>query len=255
MRPEIALLNVLPIGRSSAATGRDLAQQLQQNGVIPQDTKDAPRVVRELVHNLRCLGVPVCADSTDGFYLPANADELRDYVQRLAHRLSQIALPYRALKDTLLHWKAAEGGQTSSQPESEPLPNIPDEFRIVLLKRYTKEQQSQQQSPQQPPQQENPPTIRPNEVRKVNIVEIIDTLMSRAPITPTSTLSETAAWVQMQLVQILRREPYCIYIPLSYLKREGWGRGEIAEYIKERFEQKRSVAASQLGVLGGEEHA
>lgn len=257
--PQLALLAIIPVGRDNAITGRDLAQQLIQTGHIPATHRDPARVVRALIHDLRAIGVPVCADSSDGFYLPAKPQELREYLGRLGHRVKEVAEPYRALKATYLDWAAHAAGQTSATPEAEPLAHIPEPYRKAYLNRITTSQNPSTPSPfaERGQGREVQPAAEGQGVRanSPDIPRLIQSILPRMPIKRNWTLESAATWMQMELTKALRDKPYYIYTPLAYLNREGWNKGAIAAHIKDWFSARLREMKSQSSIFVEEEQS
>lgn len=261
--PQLALLQIIPVGRDNAITGRDLAQQLIKAGYIPSTHRDPARVVRALVHNLRAVGVPVCADSNDGFYLPASPQELREYLGRLGHRVKEVVEPFRALKTTYLEWSSYTAGQTSTTPESEPLAHIPEPYRQAYIRRIS---DTTSQTPNTPspftergqggevqPAAEGQGARVEAQTNIPDVPRLIQSILPRMPVKRNWTLDSAATWLQMELVQSLRGKPYYIYTPLAYLNREGWNKCAIAAHIKDWFTSRLRELKSQSSIFAQEE--
>lgn len=88
------LEKLLPVGRSSALTARQLADLL--------DT--TPREVTRSIEASRRRGVPICASvdgDNGGYYLPANAGELVVYLAERERRTRNIQTGTTAMRETL----------------------------------------------------------------------------------------------------------------------------------------------------------
>jgi hypothetical protein len=240
--PHLYLLNQLGVGRENARTGRDLATELKRAGLIPHDHQDPARLVRQMVHDLRSQGVPICADSNDGFYLAQNQHELAEYVNRLMSRIREILRPYNKLKRTMLAWQAYTGGQTSAEPENQPFPHIPEPYRSQLLKKLALR-----------PSEPNPPEPQSRQTpQQPTIEDLILAILPRAPIRPHTTLETVANYILLELTKILRNPPFRVYTPISYLAQRGWNKATIAEFIKPHFQQ-RLTRYTQQTLIGGEQ--
>lgn len=88
------LEKLIPVGRSSALTARQLADLL--------DT--TPREVTRSIEASRRCGVPICASSdgdSGGFYRPADAKELAAYLTEREKRTQNIQVVTAAMRATL----------------------------------------------------------------------------------------------------------------------------------------------------------
>jgi hypothetical protein len=250
--PYLALLNLLRAGQNNARTGRELAQELQRAGHIPHDHRDPARLVRQMVHDLRSQGVPICADSNDGFYLPAEPAELDAYIKRLGGRIYEILKPYNRIKRTLKVWRAWASGQTSTAPEQEPLPHIPEPYRGALL-RQLNIQQTARTNAAAPPTTPNPPTARQTTSIEAAIKQLIIQAASRMSIDKGWTLERAVAHVTAETCKALRTHPYRIPIPLNYMVAAGYGKDAVTQIVRPIFERKMAAITAQTALITEEE--
>jgi hypothetical protein len=250
--PHLALLNQLRAGQNNARTGRELAQELQRAGHIPHDHRDPARIVRQMVHDLRAQGVPICADSNDGFYLPAEPTELEAYIKRLGGRIHEILKPYNRIKRTLAAWQAWASGQTSTAPEQEPLPHIPEPYRGALL-RQLNIQQAARTSTAAPPTAPNPPAARQTTSIEAAIKQLILQTASQMPINKGWTLERAVAHVTAETCKALRTPPYRIPIPLNYMVAAGYDKDAVTELIRPIFERKMAAVTAQTALITEED--
>jgi len=250
--PYLYLLNQLRVGRENARTGRELAQELQRAGHIPHDHQDPARLVRQMVHDLRAQGVPICADSNDGFYLPAEPTELEAYIKRLGGRIYEILKPYNRIKRTLKVWRAWVGGQISTEPEHEPLPHIPEPYRAALLTKLGIQQDTPTNTAA-PPTTPNPPAARQTTSIEAAIKQLILQAASQTPIDKGWTLERAVAHVTAETCKALRMPPYRIPIPLNYMVAAGFGKDAVTQLIRPIFERKMAAIAAQTALITEEE--
>ena len=250
--PYLALLNQLRAGQNNARTGRELAQELQRAGHIPHDHRDPARLVRQMVHDLRAQGVPICADSNDGFYLPAEPTELEAYIKRLGGRIYEILKPYNRIKRTLKVWRAWVDGQTSTAPEHEPLPHIPEPYRGALLQQLNIRQAARTNTAA-PPAAPNPPAARQTTSIEAAIKQLIIQAASQMPIDKGWTLERAVAHVTAETCKALRTPPYRIPIPLNYMTAAGFSKDAITQLIRPIFERKMAAIAAQTALITEEE--
>ena len=250
--PYLALLSLLRAGQSNARTGRELAQELQRAGHIPHDHRDPARLVRQMVHDLRAQGVPICADSNDGFYLPAEPAELEAYIKRLGGRIYEILKPYNRIKRTLKVWRAWADGQTSTAPEQEPLPHIPEPYRGALL-RQLNIQQAARTNTAAPPTAPNPPTPRQTTSIEAAIKQLILQAASRMSIDKGWTLERAVAHVTAEVCKALRNPPYRIPIPLNYMTAAGYSKDAVTQLIRPIYERKMAAITAQTALITEEE--
>jgi hypothetical protein len=245
-------LELLRAGQNNARTGRELAQELQRAGHIPHDHRDPARLVRQMVHDLRSQGVPICADSNDGFYLPAEPAELDAYIKRLGGRIYEILKPYNRIKRTLKVWRAWASGQTSTAPEQEPLPHIPEPYRGALL-RQLNIQQTARTNTAAPPTTPNPPTARQTTSIEAAIKQLIIQAASRMSIDKGWTLERAVAHVTAETCKALRTHPYRIPIPLNYMVAAGYGKDAVTQIVRPIFERKMAAITAQTALITEEE--
>jgi len=250
--PYLALLNLLRAGQNNARTGRELAQELQRAGHIPHDHRDPARLVRQMVHDLRSQGVPICADSNDGFYLPAEPAELDAYIKRLGGRIYEILKPYNRIKRTLKVWRAWASGQTSTAPEQEPLPHIPEPYRGALL-RQLNIQQTARTNAAAPPTTPNPPTARQTTSIEAAIKQLILQAASRMSIDKGWTLERAVAHVTAEVCKALRNPPYRIPIPLNYMTAAGYSKDAVTQLIRPIYERKMGAITAQTALITEED--
>jgi len=250
--PYAILINMLRVGRENARTGRELAQELQRAGHIPHDHRDPARLVRQMVHDLRAQGVPICADSNDGFYLPAEPAELEAYIKRLGGRIYEILKPYNRIKRTLKVWRAWADGQTSTAPEQEPLPHIPEPYRGALL-RQLNIQQAARPNTAGPPVAPNAPAARQTTSIEAAIKQLILQAASQMPIDKGWTLERAVAHVTAETCKALRMPPYRIPIPLNYMTAAGYSKDAITQLIRPIFERKMAAITAQTALITEEE--
>ena len=258
--PYLHLIALLGVGQENARTGRDLATELQRAGHIPRDQRDPARIVRQMVHDLRAHGVPICADSSDGFYLAANPDELDSYVKRLGGRIYEILKPYNRIKRTARLWNAYCAGQTSSEPEREPLPHIPEPYRGALLAKLgirpagTNAAQSVTTSsdPRTTPTTTTKPTRTTTPVAQT-IQQLIVQVAAQMPLTRDWTLERAVAHVTAETCKLLRQPPYRIPIPLNYMVAAGYSKDAVANLIRPIYERKMAALHSQPALITEEE--
>ena len=252
--PHLALLKLLRAGQNNARTGRELAQELQRAGHIPHDHRDPARLVRQMVHDLRAQGVPICADSNDGFYLPAEPTELEAYIKRLGGRIYEILKPYNRIKQTLKVWQAWASGQTSTTPEQEPLPHIPEPYRGALL-RQLNIQQTARTNTAAPPTTPNTPTARQTKTTSIEaaIKQLILQAASQMPINKGWTLERAIAHVTAEVCKTLRNPPYRIPIPLEYMVAAGFGKDAVTQLIRPIYERKMAAIAAQTALITEED--
>ena len=89
------LFDLLPIGRESAITARELK--------VLAGAKSTREITLE-VERLRKSGIAVCAScdtARPGFYIAESASELSDYLRSLDRRLRSVSQTRRRLGDTL----------------------------------------------------------------------------------------------------------------------------------------------------------
>jgi len=250
--PYLLLLELLRAGQNNARTGRELAQELQRAGHIPHDHRDPARLVRQMVHDLRSQGVPICADSNDGFYLPAEPAELDAYIKRLGGRIYEILKPYNRIKRTLKVWRAWASGQTSTAPEQEPLPHIPEPYRGALL-RQLNIQQTARTNAAAPPTTPNPPTARQTTSIEAAIKQLIIQAASRMSIDKGWTLERAVAHVTAETCKALRAHPYRIPIPLNYMVAAGYGKDAVTQIVRPIFERKMAAITAQTVLITEED--
>ena len=250
--PYLVLLSLLRAGQNNARTGRELAQELQRAGHIPHDHRDPARLVRQMVHDLRAQGVPICADSNDGFYLPAEPAELEAYIKRLGGRIYEILKPYNRIKRTLAVWQAWAGGQTSTAPEQEPLPHIPEPYRGALL-RQLNIRQTARTNTAAPPVAPNPPAARQTTSIEAAIKQLIIQAASQMPIDKGWTLERAVAHVTAETCKALRTPPYRIPIPLNYMTAAGFSKDAITQLIRPIYERKMAAITAQTALITEEE--
>jgi hypothetical protein len=246
--PYTTLINLLRAGQNNARTGRELAQELQRAGHIPHDHRDPARLVRQMVHDLRAQGVPICADSNDGFYLPAEPSELEAYIKRLGGRIYEILKPYNRIKRTLKVWRAWVSGQTSTAPEQEPLPHIPEPYRDALL-RQLNIQQAARTNTAAPPTTPKPSTPRQTTSVEAAIKQLILQAASQMPLTQGWTLERAVAHVTAEVCKSLRNPPYRIPIPLNYITAAGYSKDAITQLIRPIFERKMAAICAQNALI------
>ena len=250
--PHLALLNLLRAGQNNARTGRDLATELKRAGLIPHDHRDPARLVRQMVHDLRAQGVPICADSNDGFYLPAEPSELETYIKRLGARIFEIIKPYNRIKRTLKVWRAWAEGQTSTAPEHEPLPHIPEPYRGALL-RQLNIQQTARTNTAAPPTTPNSPAPRQTTSIEAAIKQLILQAASQMSIDKGWTLERAVAHVTAEVCKTLRYPPYRIPIPLNYMVATGYGKDAITQLIRPIYERKMAAVTAQTALITEED--
>ena len=250
--PYLLLLELLRAGQNNARTGRELAQELQRAGHIPHDHRDPARLVRQMVHDLRAQGVPICADSNDGFYLPAEPAELDAYIKRLGGRIYEILKPYNRIKRTLKVWRAWASGQTSTAPEQEPLPHIPEPYRTALLAKLGI-QQAAHTNTAAPPTTSNPSAIRRTTSIEAAIKQLILQAASQMPITQGWTLERAVAHVTAETCKALRMPPYRIPIPLNYMVAAGFGKDAVTQLIRPIYERKMEAITAQTALITEED--
>ena len=250
--PYLLLLELLRAGQNNARTGRELAQELQRAGHIPHDHRDPARLVRQMVHDLRSQGVPICADSNDGFYLPAEPAELEAYIKRLGGRIYEILKPYNRIKRTLIVWRAWASGQTSTAPEQEPLPHIPEPYRGALLQQLNI-QQAARTNTVAPPTKPNPPAARQTTSIEAAIKQLIIQAASQMPITQGWTLERAVAHVTAETCKALRTHPYRIPIPLNYMVAAGYGKDAVTQIVRPIFERKMAAITAQTVLITEED--
>lgn len=90
-------------GKQNATDSRHMADLLQ----IPQ------RTLQGKITEARLEGAPICATNNGkmGYYMAADADELREYCGRISHRAKKLFAVYGALVNTLHKMEIAEGRQ------------------------------------------------------------------------------------------------------------------------------------------------
>jgi hypothetical protein len=250
--PYLYLLKQLRRGQNNARTGRELAQELQRAGYIPHDHRDPARLIRQMVHDLRAQGVPICADSNDGFYLPAEPAELDSYIKRLGGRIYEILKPYNRIKRTLQVWRAWAGGQTSTAPEHEPLPHIPEPYRTALLAKLGI-QQAAHTNAAAPTTTPNPSAIRRTTSIEAAIKQLILQAASRMPIDKGWTLERAVAHVTAEVCKTLRNPPYRIPIPFNYMVAAGYGKDAVTHLIRPIYERKMAAIIAQTALITEEE--
>lgn len=75
------------VGKAQAITNREIIAAMDKQGVKLSDAK-----VRKIVNFIRVSGlVPCLVASSAGYYVAANADEMRDSITSLSQRVSAIA--------------------------------------------------------------------------------------------------------------------------------------------------------------------
>ena len=250
--PYAILINMLRVGRENARTGRDLATELKRAGHIPHDHQDPARLVRQMVHDLRAQGVPICADSNDGFYLPSEPAELEAYIKRLGGRIYEILKPYNRIKRTLKVWRAWADGQTSTAPEHEPLPHIPEPYRAALLAKLGI-QQTARTNAAAPPTTPNPPAARQTTSIEAAIKQLILQAASQMPIDKGWTLERAVAHVTAETCKALRMPPYRIPIPLNYMTAAGYSKDAVTQLIRPIYERKMAAITAQTALITEED--
>jgi len=250
--PYLYLLKQIRRGQNNARTGRELAQELQRAGYIPHDHRDPARLVRQMVHDLRSQGVPICADSNDGFYLPAEPTELEAYIKRLGGRIYEILKPYNRIKRTLKVWRAWVGGQTSTEPEHEPLPHIPEPYRTALLAKLGI-QRAARTNTDAPPATPNPPAPRQTTSIEAAIKQLILQAASQMIIDKRWTLERAVAHVTAETCKALRMPPYRIPIPLNYMVAAGYDKNAVTQLIRPIFERKMAAITAQTALITEED--
>jgi hypothetical protein len=249
--PYLYLLNQLRAGQNNARTGRELAKELQRAGHIPHDHRDPARLVRQMVHDLRAQGVPICADSNDGFYLPAEPTELEAYIKRLGARIYEIIKPYNRIKRTMVVWQAWASGQTSTAPEQEPLPHIPEPYRAALLAKLGIQRLVGTNAA--PPSTPNPPTARQATSIEAAIKQLILQAATQMPIDKGWTIERAVAHVTAETCKALRNPPYRIPIPLNYMVAAGFSKDAITQLIRPIYERKMAAITAQAALITEEE--
>jgi hypothetical protein len=250
--PYLYLIMQLGVGQNNARTGRELAQELQRAGHIPHDHRDPARFVRQMVHDLRAQGVPICADSNDGFYLPAEPSELEAYIQRLGGRIYEILKPYNRIKRTLKVWRAWASGQTSTAPEQEPLPHIPEPYRGALL-RQLNIQQAARTNTAASPTTPKPPAVRQTTRTEDAIRQLILQAASHMPLKQGWTLERAVAHVTAEVCKTLRNPPYRIPIPLNYMVAAGYDKDAVTQLVRPIFERKMAAITAQTALITEED--
>jgi len=250
--PYLYLLKQIRRGQNNARTGRELAQELQRAGYIPHDHRDPARLVRQMVHDLRSQGVPICADSNDGFYLPAEPTELEAYIKRLGGRIYEILKPYNRIKRTLKVWRAWVDGQTSTEPEHEPLPHIPEPYRTALLAKLGI-QRAARTNTAAPPAAPNPPTARRTTSVETAIRQLILQAASQMTIDKGWTLERAVAHVTAEVCKTLRNPPYRIPIPFNYMVAAGYDKDAVTKLIRPIYERKMAAVMSQTALITEED--
>lgn len=88
------LTTVMGRGKRNPITGKEIASVI---GLKPRRTGKEGADMRAIVHALRCKGYPICA-SGNGYWWPANHDQLADYVRAFDGRIMQQAEAVAGMK-------------------------------------------------------------------------------------------------------------------------------------------------------------
>lgn len=110
------LLDILGVGRQNAKTAKELAHELQNRGQLSR-VKDAPRIIRQIVADLRADGREICSDSNDGYYIASDPKELKAYLYALWHRIREQMRPFNALRERYKQWCGEMAGQQFAELE------------------------------------------------------------------------------------------------------------------------------------------
>jgi len=101
---EETVLSLLGKGKVNAKPSRQIIAELQSLGI--DLGSDPTRELREVMHQLRLKGFPICAsnDALSGYFIAETPDELWDYISREIDRLRQQAKPIAVLKRVYRQW-------------------------------------------------------------------------------------------------------------------------------------------------------
>jgi hypothetical protein len=74
--------------------------------ILQKYTPTTDRMIREAVETLHEVhGIPVCTNSgTKGYYMPANRDELNEYLSEVASRRDRLDTTYRKIYQNTRTW-------------------------------------------------------------------------------------------------------------------------------------------------------
>lgn len=101
------IAELLGVGKENARTGKELA------AVLGCDIRD----VTAAIERERREGQPICAATGDnpGYFIAADAEELKEYCDNIHHRAAELYKTRRALLNVLSNYAAAKGGATSGK--------------------------------------------------------------------------------------------------------------------------------------------
>lgn len=96
----MSLTDLLHTGKGNAISGRVLAEALGLRDI---------RTLTQMIETERRSGAPICASVTPpvGYYIAADAEELRRYLHSLQRRKGEIGRTLEALENILEIWEAA----------------------------------------------------------------------------------------------------------------------------------------------------
>jgi len=106
-----AVLSLLKKGRDGAKTSKQIIAELQAIGI--DLGADPVRELRDIFHELRCAGYPICAVNSEpiGYYIAATPDELWEYISRELERIRKQAKAIAALRRYYRKWVQEVSGQ------------------------------------------------------------------------------------------------------------------------------------------------
>lgn len=232
VKTRVALLELLPFGRANALKGRAIADCLKSKGFELPKT-DPAREVRQLIHELRSVGVPVCADTdgaNGGFYLPERPDQLDEYLGRDAHRIKEQLHKFSQMKATLDQWRQYASGQTTMEEEDPLFAHIPKEYREVLIRRLA------ELAPTQTPKQDC------DQFFSEQTAHLVREVASKTALAPT--FEEWVRRVHTELVFRLRKEG--VLLPINHLRSLGVNEETLARFLKPIWLQKNQTKQEVL---------
>ncbi len=247
---DLVLLEIIPCGRASARTGRELVKLIRQTRPdISLPTNDPARIIRHAVQGMRLDRVPICADTQNGYYLPTNYQQAYAYYKQLVHRAKELWQVAKSFERFLRHWRAYEAGQVvineETGQEEAPFECIPEKYRYILLRRIGA-LVCQQQTPHTPtPQQQC--SSQPSEQSCLDEIQPLlkeAIRLTNASIKMETTLDMYTATVRAHLMRLVSERLHHP-LPLTYLKRCNIDKHTLKQMLQSDYEKRMQLLKSQ----------